>query len=529
MTCPINLRRDAMEQGGWQYKEIHTILGEVAERYPSKVYIQSPDQQKGITFAQTNIWCNKIANFLKGQGIKANDKIALIGENSIETLMIYWGVLNYGATICPINVGESQETVYHALNLAKPRIVFHGQELAFDQERYRADLWMPYSDIDSGQERDFFALLKDRSSAFSNPVSSKDDIAEVSFTSGTTGLPKGVVYKRDSLLYMSLEVIDRWKVTERDVILDYRAYSWTSVQAMSIFSSLITGATLVFARRFSRTRFPSWLKDYGVTICIGVPTVINFLLQEEVPLHKKDIPSLRFMTSSTAPLAPQNLISFEERYGIPINQGAGSGETGWIAFNDPEDLSHPERRKIGSIGRVPRNKEVLILDEHGKKRQTGEEGEIVVKSEATALGYLQPDGEVSKFPDDGVRTGDIGYIDSDGHVYITGRKKDVIIRGGVNISPIEITNWLMENPAVQEAATIGVPDKTYGEEVASFIVPKEGSQINQEDIINHCKKKFPDFKLPKTVSFIEQIPKTERQKVAKGELLKIWEERYGKK
>ncbi|MFQ5826052.1 MAG: class I adenylate-forming enzyme family protein [Dehalococcoidia bacterium] len=141
-----------------------------------------------------------------------------------------------------------------------------------------------------------------------------------------------------------------------------------------------------------------------------------------------------------------------------------------------------------------------------------------------SLGYLGVNDEIIKHPNGELRTGDLGYIDSDGYIYITGRKKDIIIRGGVNISPMEITTWLTGHPAVQEAATIGVPDKARGEEVVSFIVLKEGHQAGEEDIINHCMKKLPDYKLPKRVFFLKQMPRTGREKVAKEELQKIWGE-----
>lgn len=509
-----------------QYKDIHTILSEMAERHANKVYIKSLGQGKSITFQQTYRLCNKIANFLRKQDIKASDKIVLIGENSIETLLIFFGVLNYGATIGGINVEESKENVYRLLNLAKPRIVFYGKELSFDQERYKEALWIPYTnfDIEGREENELFSILRDYSDEFDSPAGTKDDIATLVFTSGTTAVPKAVAATREYVFYASLDVVDRFKVTERDVILDYRAYSWASPQVLSIVPSLMTGATLVYGEKFSRSQFPSWLKDYGVTICTGVPAVFNMLLEEEVPLHKRDVPSLRFMTSSTAPLLVKNQLRFEEKYGILINQLAGSSETGWMAVNDPEILNQPDKRKLGSIGKAPRYKEVLIMDERGKRLGSGEEGEIVVRGKSIALGYLQDNGEINKFPEDGIRTGDLGYIDEDGYIYITGRKKDLIIRGGVNISPMEITRWLMEHPAVQEAVTIGVPDTVRGEEVASFIVPKEGEQISVEDIIEHCKKKLPDWKLPKTLYFLKEIPKTERDKLSKPGLLKIWEE-----
>lgn len=519
-----------MKQSGQQYKNMHTILENLAERQGSKVYIKSPDQGKSITFAQTYELCNRIANFLKAQGIKATDMITLIGENSIETLLIYLGVMNYGAVINPINVEESAENIYPLISRAKPKIVLYRNDLTFDQHRYEPGLWIPYAnfDVDSNETNEFFHRLKDLSPTFTSPVGTKDEVAVLVFTSGTTGIPKGVVYSRENVFYMFLESIDRLRITERDVILEYRAYSWVSTQGFSILSSLATGATLVFGRKFSRSRFPSWLKDNGVTIVIGVPAVINMLLTEEVPLSKKDIPAVRFMTSSTSPLSVKNQLMFEEKYGIRISQGAGSTETGFIALTDPEILSQPEKRKTGSIGQATRYKEVVILDEQGNRCQTGEEGEIVVRGKSTAMGYLQDNGEIGRFPAEGIRTGDLGYIDKDGYIYITGRKKELIKRGGVLISPQEITNRIMEHPGVQEAATIGVEDAIRGEEIASFVVPKEGEKISEEEIIIHCQKRLPDWKLPKTVTFLKELPKTERNKVSKPGLVKIWAERQQK-
>jgi long-chain acyl-CoA synthetase len=520
-----------MRQDKLQFKGFNSILRERAEKHGGKVYIESPDQSKNITYEQTYAWCNRIANFLKERSVKSDDKITIIGPNSIETLLIFLGVLNYGAIISPINVEESEENFRRLVGVTNPKIVFYSQELAFNPGKYTDGLGISYSnfDVDSEQENELFSTLKSYSPVFESPLGGKDDIAEVVFTSGTTEMPKGVVMTRESLFFQTLEPVERLVITDQDVILDYRSYNWASPQELSILSSLMTGATLVFPRKFSRTRFPSWLKDYKVTIAAGVPTVFNFLLEEKVPLHKKDVPALRFMTSSSSGLPPKKQLEFEEKYGILVNQAAGMSEAGWLAINDPEELKHPERRKIGSIGKALPRKEVLIFDDDGNRCKAGEIGEIVIRGKATALGYLQPNGEINRLlPEGEIHTGDFGYIDSDGYVYITGRKKDLIIRGGVNISPLEVTDWLLQHPDVQEAATIGIPDEIRGEEVASFIVPKTGHKIDQETIVNHCKKKLPDFKLPKTVDILKEIPKTERQKVSKAELLKIWEKLHKK-
>jgi acyl-coenzyme A synthetase/AMP-(fatty) acid ligase len=211
-------------------------------------------------------------------------------------------------------------------------------------------------------------------------------------------------------------------------------------------------------------------------------------------------------------------LKFEELYGIPIQQMMGMSEAGWMAGNPSG------RRKIGSVGLPLKHKEIRFLNEQGKACRAGEVGEMIVRGKAMGLCYSKEDGTIQKFPKEGFPTGDLGYTDEDGYIYITGRKKDLIIRGGINISPMEITARIMEHPAISEAATVGVPDRIYGEEVVSFVVTKEGFQACADDIISHCNKTLPDFKIPKKVIFIRALPRNQRGKVAKSDLLKLFEQ-----
>jgi acyl-coenzyme A synthetase/AMP-(fatty) acid ligase len=498
------------------YRDMHSIMVHNAERYGSKKYIISVDQNRDITFSEFNEQCGRIANFLKDKGIKKDDTISLIGKNSIETLSIYFGVLKYGAIANPINFEESTENIYHIIGRVKPKFVIYNEGMDFDQTDSLYS-WLPFSTLDVKERREgeFFSIIENFESDFETPLGRKDDIAEIVFTSGTTERPKGVVISREALFYQVHDLIERLGITEQDTILDYRAYSWLSPQILSILVTMQGGATLVLGQKFSRSRFPEWLREHGVTIAVGVPTVINILVSDPVDIHKKELPALRFMTSSSAPLSVEKHVDFEKIYGIPINQLAGSSEGGWVC------ASPPEERKRGSAGPPVSSKDLFVVNEQGKRCEVGEEGEIVYRGKSNALGYLKEDGSIDKFPVEGFHTGDMGYVDSEGYVFFTGRLKDLIIRGGVNISPMEITNRLMEHPDVKEAATIGIPDPIYGEEVASFIVPKPGCEIEEKDIISHCEKTLPDFKIPKVIRFLEEIPKSERAKASKPLLLKL--------
>jgi len=496
-----------------EIKSIHTILLDSQRYFGSKAYIISVDQHKSLSFNEVSEYTSRMANFLKDRKISKNSKICLIGKNSVETLIILFGVLRYGAIVCPINFEESRENISRIINRVKPELCLYDKDL--DSK------WIPggpisfgYSDA-SQKEADIFSLLEHFSPFFDEPLGECGDIAEILFTSGTTETPKGVVISRKGLFLMVDEVIKKLQITDDDRLLEYRAYSWASTQLLSIFSTLRVGATLILARKFSRSKFPEWLRKYNVTISSGVPTVINILVSDPVELGKNDVPTLKYMTSSSAPLSVEKQSEFESIYGIRINQMAGMTEAGWMIGNPPK------KSKIGSVGTPFLHKQIFILDEEGHELPQGQEGEIVVRGQSLAMGYLNEGGKVDPFPKEGFRTGDIGYKDSEGYVFITGRKKDLIIRGGVNISPKEITDRVMHYPGVKEAVTIGVPDRIYGEEVACFIVPKETMKISSEDIVSHCRATLPDFKLPKIIRVLDQIPKTERGKVSKYELLRI--------
>ncbi|MEE9611921.1 MAG: class I adenylate-forming enzyme family protein [Desulfatiglandales bacterium] len=505
-----------MEENQGRYRDVHSIMAQNAEHYGAKKFMISLDQNRDISFSEFNRRCNKIANFFKEKGIKKGDVVSIIGKNAIETLNIYFGVLKYGAIANPINFEESKENIYHIVGRVKPKFVIYDEEMKFDQTDTPYS-WIPFSTLASAESRkgEFFSIIENCDSVFDNPLGGKEDIAEIVFTSGTTERPKGVVISREALFWQVYDLIERLNITEEDRILDYRAYSWLSPQILSILVTMQAGATLVLGEKFSRSRFPTWLKEHNVTVAVGVPTVINMLVGDPVDIDKNHLPSLRYMTSSSAPLSAEKNRDFERIYAIPINQLAGSSEGGWVCANPPE------KRKIGSAGPPVQSKELFILDEQGLRCDVGEEGEIVYRGKSNALGYLNEDGGIDRFPEEGFHTGDLGYIDPEGYVFFTGRKKDLIIRGGVNISPMEISNRLMEHPDVKEAATIGIPDEIYGEEVACFIVPKPGCEMKKEDIVCHCENKLPEFKRPKAIWFLEEIPKSERGKPSKQALLNL--------
>lgn len=500
------------------YRDWTEIIEWNAKNLPTKIYIESLDQGRHATFAEMNAHCNRMSAFLKNKKIAAGDKISLIGKNSIETLAIYFAILKYGAIVNPIFFEESQSNLYSIINMVGPKIVFFDEDLDLDTTRCGSADWIKFSEHGTGPGGDsFFSTLDKYPDEFHGESVNREDVCVIVFTSGTTETPKGIHVTRQGLFYMTDEIADRTGMTKEDKVLEYRAYNWASVQLLTVLASMLRGATLCLAKKFSRRHFPDWLKKHDITISSGVPAVINMLINEPVALQRHEIPGLKYITSSSAPLSVESHQRFEELYKIPIQQMMGMSEAGWMAGNPPD------RRKIGSVGLPMKHKEIRFLNEQGVECAAGEIGEMVVGGRSMGSCYIKDGGEMEWFSRQGFLTGDLGYKDEEGYIYITGRKKDLIIRGGINISPMEITSRIMEYPGVQDATTVGVPDAIYGEEVACFVVPKTESAIGGEEIINHCRKSLPDFKVPKKIFFLLSLPRNQRGKVVKNELLKLFD------
>jgi long-chain acyl-CoA synthetase len=506
------------------YTDVNTLLGEHARQRPAKVFVESPDQDARITFGELEALTRRFANFLAAEGVGRGDRISLLSDNGIEALVVFWGALRAGVIVNPINVEIREQHVSHILRSVAPKLVFWSRDLPGDPRSLglRGTPWIPFGRWRTpNPDGDLLTRLERASDA---PISARPDRTDwslIDYTSGTTDLPKGAIWTHEAYYAMCESPIDRLEIGEADTILDYRHFSWSSPQILSIGPSMLTGATLVLARKFSQARFFDWLRDYGVTVAVGIPTVINMLLSRPQAVTKADLPKLRFMTSSTAPLSTDKHREFEEAYGIPIVQLAGGTETGFMCGN------HPGHRKHGSIGRPTLNMRVRLLDDAGHEVGVGEEGEMVVSGRQLASAYWQGPDTLVPIPQDGFRNGDLARADAEGYVYITGRKKDIIIKGGVNIAALEITNRLLEHPDVADAATLGVKDDIYGEVPVGFVMARPGRHLGEASMLEHCRATLVAFKVPKAVLVVDAIPKNANAKIDRDALSALWERQPG--
>jgi acyl-coenzyme A synthetase/AMP-(fatty) acid ligase len=385
----------------------------------------------------------------------------------------------------------------------------------------RFDGWSPGLAGDPAGDEFFTAVAATDPAPEVASENGPDDMSCIFCTSGTTSRPKCVVYNHMAYWLNGLNTIDFLGLTGDDRTLEYRSFGWNSAQVLSLMPWIETGLSMYISKRFSRSRFFDWIKAHDITFAAGVPTVVNMLLNEPTGVTAKDIPSLRLMTCSTAPLSPEQWKQFEEMYGVTLLQLYGMSEAGWICGN------RHYRRQMGTVGPPAKHQEFLIVDGDGNACPNGTEGEVTVGGPQTCIAVISPEGEWEDYSDARIPTGDLAVLDGNGFVRVTGRTKDLIIRGGVNIAPLEIDNVLMRHAKIREAAAVGVPDRIFGEEVVCYVVPKPGETLTEAEILDHCGAALPAFKTPKQAFMVDDLPKSDRGKVRRDDLKEVWARQHG--
>jgi acyl-coenzyme A synthetase/AMP-(fatty) acid ligase len=498
-------------------------IEEAARRDPAKPWLVVADGSRTVTYGELREAAGRIAAFLHGRGLGANARVALLANNSVEHLVCYLGVMAYGATICTVHVEMNRNQLDNIFARLKPALVLHQDGLGLDDllEGITSPC-LRLGHFDNPEDDTFYGTLARLAPSEAFASAGPADDAVILFTSGTSARPKGAVLNYREYLGNVAPAADGFGITADDRLFDFRPFNWASAQLLGALAPVNRGATLVMAERFSASRFFQHLRDHRVTVAAGNPTSINILLNTESDAHRGNLPTLRFMTSSSAPLTVEQWRRFEERFGIPIAQAYGSSETGWIA------ASPGEQRRLGTVGRPLPYQDLAIVDAAGRRLPPGTIGEVEIGGFANHdFRYLADDGSVTVNSHNRYRTGDLGMLDTDGFLCLTGRAKDLIIRGGVNISPLEIDSILMQRPELIEVATVGVPHAIYGEEVVSYVVARPGAVVDVAELVRYCGTVLPAFKVPKQIVISIALPKTERGKLDRRALAERWKAQNG--
>ena len=510
-------------QLGIAYEPVANLLAKYSKRDPGKTAIVDLESGTAINFGQLDRIAIDIAAYLKGRGIKKGSRVLVLSDENLEKLLIWLGAWRIGAVVCPFNLEINAKQMVSLTEALDPALIVYHKEtdvaaMVGDAraQRIRFGAWSPSGTVDPQDE--FFAGLTPGNAAELPERNEPSDTACVFCTSGTTARPKIVIYNHAAYWMNGLDTLEFLGLTENDRTLEYRSFGWNSAQVLSLLPFLQKGLTMHIAKRFSHSRFFEWVRQYGITFSAGVPTVLNIMLNKPLGYTAKDIPTLRLMSCSTAPLTARQWAQFEEMYGVTLLQLYGMSETGWICGN------RHYARKMGTVGLPAIHQELRIADPSGNECPPEVEGEITVGGPQMAIGYLLDDGSIDAVLGKRIKTGDLGIKDAEGFVRVTGRSKDLIIRGGVNIAPLEIDEILLKHPGVAEAAAVGVPDKIYGEEVVCYVVAKDKA-LTGASVLAHCQKFLPPAKTPKHILIVPDLPKSDRGKVLRDKLREDWIER----
>jgi long-chain acyl-CoA synthetase len=502
------------------FPNLRELLEARADASPEKVFLFSEADGRRFTYREFDAVVNRAANMLSAHGVGKGDVVSLLMPNSAEYVIAYFACFKLGALAGPVNsLLKPEEMAYVVGNSETKAILYHSDfaDLAADAlgRLDEAPTYLRFDD--AARATSDFSPSGD---AFKEVSLSKDDEAIIIYTSGTTGRPKGCLLTHGNLLANARQIVEWLSFGEDDRLLTVMPLFHMNAVSVTTVSALYAGGSTVTCPRFSASRFWQTVSDYGVTSFGSVATMLSMLLKtypEGVP-EGLSTERLRFAMCGSAPVPAEVMRRFEETFNCLVIEGYGLSEsTCRSTFNPPD-----RRRRPGSCGMAIGN-EMRVVDEEERELPDGEAGEIVMRGENVFKAYFKNEEATARaFRGGWFHTGDVGFRDPEGFYHIIDRKSDMIIRGGENIYPREIDELLYKHPSVAEAAAFGVPDPLYGEEVAAFVVLKEGHAADGEEIATYCRTHLADYKCPKTVHVVASLPKGPTGKVLKRELQALW-------
>jgi long-chain acyl-CoA synthetase len=486
-----------------------TNLLRSAELYPERPAVRLDDTI--LTYAALEDASARAAGLLREHGVGPGDRVAIMLPNICEFAVIYYGALRAGAVVVPMNPLLKEREVAYYLDDSQARMIFawHGcaEEANAGAMRAGAECVVVGST--------FGDLLAAATPVGGAVVRAGSDTAVILYTSGTTGQPKGAELTHANLrTNVETFVTDLVQAGPYDVIFGGLPLFHSFGQTCGLNGAVRVGACLTLVARFAPGPVLDLIERDRVTIFEGVPTMYVALLAEP-DRAARDVSTLRVCVSGGAALPVEVMRGFEEAFGCIILEGYGLSETSPVA-----SFNHPDRpRKPGSIGTPIQGVELRVLDEDGKDVPVGDVGEIAIRGHNVMKGYWRrPEATAEAIPDGWFRSGDLARKDDDGYYFIVDRRKDLIIRGGYNVYPREIEEVLYEHPSIAEAAVIGVPDASLGEEVGAAVVLKPGETVTTDDIREFIKGQVAAYKYPRKVWLLDALPKGPTGKVLKREI-----------
>lgn len=472
-----------------------------------------------ITYSEFNDRANRIATGLLAMGVKPDDHIGLLAPNSADWLTFYFGVLKVGAVAATFSNLLASDEMALLINHSKPRFLFTSPEKLNHLQNLRGKAGLekvicPDGDLELRQ------LMNMGTGSFKALDRDRTETAAVLYTGGTTGTPKGVMLTHENINVSAHNVAFSEHSTETDRALCFLPFNHVFGQMHIMNATILSCGCLEILPAFNLDQVLETVQSHGVTKLFAVPTVYARLLTLEG--LKEKLGRVRYCFSAAASMAAEIVRQWKERTRLTIYEGYGLTESASaVTYN------HYYRHVIGSIGTTVPGVEVEIRDKNGNRMRQGQEGEICIRGHNIMKGYLDnPEETSSAFWEDGwFRSGDVGFLDEDGYLFIVDRIKDMIITGGENVYPREVEEVLYTRQEIEGCAVIGIPDKEWGERVTAFITPKPGQKIVSEELKTFLKSRLSPFKVPKEYIVVNEFPKSPAGKILKRELKKQYLER----
>ena len=498
-------------------------------------YINEDDQRTELSYAEFYQHVLNCARFLQNHGLSQGDRVATISHNHWHTVVQYFASWLLGLVVVPINLGEDDERISYILENGNVELGFVRTDY---RDRFR-NILESYDNLKHIEwivcEEDIKTFTQEEGELELPNDSLAESEALIVFTSGTTGAPKGVVLSQRNLLEDARSIAD-WHNIDRDTrmmcVLPIHHVNGTVV---TLITPYYAGGSTVLNQRFRTSRYFPIIAEEEVHIVSMVPTLLQFLNNYYENEERPETPTLRHVICGAGPLTINVAETFEERLGIPIIHGYGLSETTCYSCFVPLDIDRKEHKTwrsdygYPSIGvPIPAN-EMAIHDEYGNELPENERGEIVIRGVNVMIEYYNnKEANEDTFKNGWFRSGDEGFYirDKNGRKYffITGRLKELIIRGGVNLAPLEIDEVINKAPGVKAGIAVGFENEWYGEEVGAYVELEEGVQEDEEAVLEFCRKRLPFSKSPKVVVFGDQIPVTSTGKYQRRKVTHHFEE-----
>ena len=506
------------------------LIDQTALRLSGKkaiLFLRKGKLECGITYSSLQQISNRVGNALIEMGLKKGERVILFMPKSMEQVIFHIGVQKAGAISVILNPGLKKDEMAYFLKDTDAKILVVGKkEEALVQTINDKRLILSVDMESPFHQEKLFPKYSSRISEMES--TSHDDPALLIYTSGTTGQPKGAILTQGNLVQDAKNIIHIWEITERDVLCHALPLFHIHGLCFALHTALIAGAKIVMFDEFSPETVIDILSrqegELACTIFMAVPTMYLRMI-DKMEGKKYDFSHLRLLASGSAPLLPKDFGKINEVFGKKPVEREGMSETGMNFSNPLQGV-----KKSGSIGLPLPNVEVRIVNpETLQDLGTGEAGEIWLKGPNVTPGYWRKPRETEAvFVRGWFRTGDLGKKDKDGYYYITDRLKHIIISGGENISPKEIESVINQNQKVLESCVVGISDEKWGEKVVAAVVLKPGVTLTTKEIQDHCKKHLLDWKCPKEVFFLKELPRNRMGKVMKEEVSRALKDRNPK-